>query len=156
MAVLIPTNRTSLTVEDIRMFLRDLPSKNPLLLGEAEFDDADLTRALSFALDKYNAMTPQTRVTNASYLNRWVMMMGACAILLRSEGLRQLRNQLVTQDGNIAPVGLDEKQALYLQWADNLQAEFDGLCRQAKTQNNMEACYDGLASGYRYLGRWTA
>jgi hypothetical protein len=156
MPVVIPTNKTPLTVEDIRMFLRDLPSKNPLLLGELEFSDADLTRAMSFAVDKYNAMTPQTNLTDPSYVNRWVLMVCTCSILLRSEGLRQLRNQLITQDGNIAPVGLDEKQALYLQWADNLQAEFDGLVRQIKTQNNMEACYGGLSSGYRYIGRWTA
>lgn len=156
MPVLIPTNKFPLTVEDIRMFLRDLPSKNPLLLGELEFEDADLNRAMQFTLDKYNAMTPQTSVPACSYINRWVLMVGTCSILLRSEGLRQLRNQLITQDGNIAPVGLDEKQALYLQWADNLQAEFDGLARQIKTQNNMEACYDGLSSGYRYIGRWTA
>ena len=156
MPVVIPTTNVPLTVDDIRMFLRDLPTKNPLLLGELEFSDTDLTRALQFALDKYNAMTPQTNVSSPVYLNRWVMMVGTCSILLRSEGLRQLRNQLITQDGNIAPVGLDEKQALYLQWADNLQAEFDGLCRQAKTQNNMEACYDGISSGYRYIGRWTA
>lgn len=156
MPVLIPTNKSPLTVEDIRMFLRDLPTKNPLLLEQLEFEDADLNRAMQFALDKYNAMTPQTNVPAPSYLNRWVLMVGTCSILLRSEGLRQLRNQLITQDGNIAPVGLDEKQALYLQWADNLQAEFDGLSRQIKTQNNMEACYDGLSSGYRYIGRWTA
>lgn len=156
MPVLIPTNKKPLTVEDIRMFLRDLPAKNPLLLEQLEFEDKDLERAMQFALDKYNAMTPQTSVPDPSYLNRWVLMTGTCSILLRSEGLRQLRNQLITQDGNIAPVGLDEKQALYLQWADNLQAEFDGLSRQIKTQNNMEACYDGLSSGYRYVGRWTA
>jgi len=156
MTVLIPTNKFPLTVEDLRMFLRDLPSKNPLLLGELEFSDADLNRAMQFTLDKYNAMTPQTNVPAVTYINRWVLMVGTCSILLRSEGLRQLRNQLITQDGNIAPVGLDEKQALYLQWADNMQAEFDGLARQIKTQNNMEACYDGLSSGYRYIGRWTA
>jgi hypothetical protein len=156
MPVLIPSNTVPLTVEDIRMFLRDLPTKNPLLLEQLEFEDADLNRAMQFALDKYNAMTPQTNVPAPSYLNRWVLMVGTCSILLRSEGIRQLRNQLITQDGNIAPVGLDEKQALYLQWADNLQAEFDGLSRQIKTQNNMEACYDGLSSGYRYIGRWTA
>lgn len=156
MPVLIPTNKVPLTVEDIRMFLRDLPAKNPLLLEQLEFSDDDLRRAMQFALDKYNAMTPQTSVPDPAYLNRWVLMTCTCSILLRSEGIRQLRNQLITQDGNIAPVGLDEKQALYMQWADNLQAEFDGLARQIKTQNNMEACYDGLSSGYRYVGRWTA
>lgn len=155
MSVVIPTSQSPITVDDVRWFLRDLPSKNPLLLGELEFTNDDLNRALQFATDKYNAMTPQTTVPTGM-LNRWVLMMCACSILLRSEGLRQLRNQLITQDGNIAPVGLDEKQALYLQWADNLQQEFDNLARQIKTQNNMEACYDGLSSGYRYIGRWTA
>jgi len=155
MPVVIPTNATPITVQDVRWFLRDLPSKNPLLLEEIEFSDDDLNRALQFGADKYNAMTPQTNVP-ANLINRWVLMVCACSILLRSEGIRQLRNQLITQDGNIAPVGLDEKQALYMAWADNLQAEFDGLARQIKTQNNMEACYDGLSSGYRYIGRWTA
>ena len=137
---------------DIRAFLRDEPDFN-ILLDDVEFLDEDIARGMRFATDKYNAITPVTTLMTEQ-LNRWVVVAGTCCILFRSEGARQLRNQVQAQDGNIAPVGLDEKQALYATWADRMCAEFDALATKIKIQNNMESAYDTLSSGYRYVGRW--
>lgn len=156
MSVELPDNALPLTTEDIRMFLRDTPEHNPLLLDGVEFSDPDIQRAIKLTVAKWNAMTPQSSdPPNGETLNEYVLLMGTCSILLRSEGVRQLRNQLMTQDANISPVGLDEKEALYSRWSDRLQAEFDTLARQIKIQNNMESCYGGFSSGYRYIGRYT-
>jgi membrane-bound lytic murein transglycosylase B len=76
-------------------------------------------------------------------------------MLLRSEGIRQNRNELRAQDGNIAPVNLDEKQAQYSAWADRMQQEFEVHARNIKTQINMESVYGHISSGYRYIGRYT-
>jgi hypothetical protein len=137
---------------DIRAFLRDEPDFN-ILLDDVEFLDEDIARAMRFATARYNAMTPVTNVATEQ-LNEWVLVAGVCCILFRSEGARQLRNQVQAQDGNIAPVGIDEKQALYAQWADRMCIEFDALAIKIKMQNNMEEAYDTLNSGYYYLGRW--
>ena len=155
MAVTLPRNETPLTTDDVRWFLRDTPQHNILLPDSVEFSNDDINRAIRFTAAKFNSVTPQS---NADYtsINEYVLLCGVCAILLRSEGIRQNRNEVRAQDGGIAPVNLDEKQAQYAAWADRLQQEFDFLVRNIKMQNNMESCYGTLSSGYRYLGRWTS
>ena len=154
MPVALPTASTPLTTDDVRWFLRDTPQHNILLPDSVEFSQDDITRAIRFTVAKYNAVTPQSAI-DAGNLNEYVLLCGVCAILLRSEGLRQNRNEVRAQDGGIAPVNLDEKQAQYAEWADRMQQEFDFHVRNIKMQNNMESCYGSLSSGYRYLGRWT-
>jgi hypothetical protein len=154
MPVQLPANAFRITNSEIRMFLRDQPQYN-ILLDTIEFTDDDINLATKLTLAKYNAMLPQTTVPTAALLNEYILLMGVCAILLRSEGIRQLRNQLVTQDGNIAMAGIDEKQALYAEWAERFNLEFTKMAQDIKMQNNMESCYGGFGSGYRYIGRWT-
>lgn len=158
MPVSLQGNTTPVTTEDIRFFLRDIPDMNPLL-DTVEFKDSDIERAMRFTMYKYNAMTPISYYVEPANLNGYILLLGTCSILLRSEGLRQLRNQVTAQDGNISPVGLDEKQALYAQWADRLGGEFDELAKQIKIEINMESVYGGpsaggFSSGYRYMGRY--
>jgi len=152
MTVTLKKNESPLTTEDIRWFLRDTPEHNILLPDDVEFSDEDIRRAIRFAVSKYNAMTPQTAYGPES-IHEYILLCGVCAILLRSEGVRQNRNEMRSQDGNIANVNLDEKQAQYAQWADLMQREFDHHARQVKTQNNMESCYSSFSSGYRFLSR---
>jgi fructose/tagatose bisphosphate aldolase len=154
MTVTLQQNQLPLTTDDIRWFLRDTPEHNIILPGGIEFSDADIQRAIRFATSKYNAMTPVTWEPSTA-LNEYMLLCGVCAILLRSEGIRQNRNELRSQDGNISPVNLDEKQAQYSAWADRLQQEFEIHARNIKTQNNMESVYGSISSGYRYIGRYT-
>lgn len=154
MPVTLPQTTTPLKIEEIRMFLRDQPQYN-VLLEDIEFSDDDIRLAMRLTLARYNALTPQTSISSPLQINEWLLLAGVCCILFRSEGARQLRNQLVTQDGNVAPVGLDEKQELYVAWADRFCAEFDDKAQKIKIQLNMESCYGGFRSGYSYIGRWT-
>jgi len=156
-SITLPGTKTPLSTEDIRAFLRDQPNYN-ILLDTVEFEDDDLNRGVRFATAKYNGITPITTLT-ASQINEWVLLCGVCCVLFRSEGARQLRNQVTAQDGNIAPVGIDEKQALYAQWSEWFCQEFDTMAKNIKIQNNMESMYygeggPGFGSGYRYIGRW--
>ncbi len=155
MPVQVSTNAVPLTTDDVREFLRDQPKYNILIEG-VEFSNEDIARAIRWTVSKWNAITPQSNdpVTGET-LNEYVLLFGVASILLRSEGVRQLRNGVNYQDGNMPQVGIDEKQNLYAGWADSMKAEFDFHARQIKTQNNMEACYGGLSSGYKYIGRWT-
>jgi len=149
----LPSNATPLTVDEIRMFLQDQPQSNPLT-DAIEFPDEEINLAIKLTLYKYNAMTPVTTYSSPSQLNGYLLLCGVCCILLKSEGIRQMRNQVVSQDGNIAPVGLDEKQELYAQWAERFCQEFIMIARAIKNQENMEAAFGGSCSGYRNLGRF--
>ena len=157
MPVQLPADAFRITTEEIRMFMRDQPAYN-ILLDDVEFDDADIVRSMRLTVAKWNAITPVTSLTSPSQLNEWVLLCGVCCILLKSEGLRQKRNQLQTQDGNIAPVGLDEKESLYLKWSMIFCDEFERLAKSAKIQQNMESLLTNrnscLRSGYSYIGRW--
>ena len=162
MSVQVTQNATPMTLDDIRAFMRDRPGYN-ILLDEVEFTDVDIDRAMRFTVMKWNALPPVTNLPGPEYINGWVLLCGVCGILLRSEGLRQVRNQLRTQDGNIAPVGIDDKEELYMRWSLMFSQEFEALARSAKMQQNMESILgsgpgveNGLSSGYRYIGKYTS
>lgn len=163
MTITLQPTSEPLTMDVIKMFLRDQPDKNPLL-EDVEWEDREINNAIDLAVAKFNVMTPISRV-QASQMNSWMLLCGVCCILFRSEGARQLRNQVQAQDGGIAPVGLDEKESLYLRWADHFCKEFETIARNVKNQANMEGGWGGLtsggggaygsmSSGYRWVGRW--
>ena len=129
MAVQLGSTGVPFSVDDIRMFLRDQPDWN-ILLDDIESTDDDIRSAMRLTVAKWNAIPPISNVTDPAQLNEYVLLCGSCGFLLKSEGLRQLRNQMQTQDGNISPVGLDEKEALYMRWAQHSNA----ACRSQFSQ----------------------
>lgn len=154
--ITLSPNENSLTVDMVRMFLRDQPGYN-ILLDDVEFKTADIENAAKLTVFKWNSYVPISNYTAITDINPYLALLSICSILLRSEGLRQLRNQSNAQDGGIAAVGLDEKESLYRQWSDALGAEFDEKTRQIKLQQNLECLMDNplyTRSGYVYLGRW--
>jgi hypothetical protein len=154
MPVSLPENTALLTVDQIRTFLRDVPDRN-ILLDDVEFEDKDINFAITLTLSRYNSMPPLTSVT-ADYVPLHILLCGVCHFLLNSEGVRQLRNQLTAQDGNIGPVGIDEKEALYQRWADYFKNEFESMAQRYKVSQNMESCYGSLGSGYSFVGRYNS
>lgn len=161
MAVVLASNiQNNLVTEDIRMFLRDTPDYN-ILLDTVEFSNEDIARAIKLTVYKWNAIPPVSMIEDPAVLNGYVLLCGTCGFLLKSEGLRQARNQMQTQDGNIAPVGLDEKEAIYMKWAQHFQEEFALYAQRIKIQQNMESIMgggldisNGFGSGYAYCARW--
>jgi hypothetical protein len=158
MSVTVEKTTSPLSSEEIRMFLRDLPEKN-ILLDDVEFSDKDI--ALAMKLTVANAITPISNLTDPNQVPMYPLLCGTCGLLLKSEGLRQLRNQLTTQDGNIQNVGMDEKEQLYMRWAQHFQEEFKTFAQKIKIQENMESIMgdgwdisNGLGSGYAYSARW--
>ena len=151
--------RSSLpTRDEVRRFMRDYPGPVRdtgvinVLLDNVEFSDADIDASLVYAVDLYNAMTPLTNI-GMDQLPRVVTLYGAVSHLMLSEGLRQLRNQATVQDGNVQPIGIDDKQQLYQQWANWLRDQFMSCARQIKNQRNMELAWGGLSSGYLNTSR---
>lgn len=139
--------------DQVRMFLRDYPNKN-ILLDDVQFTDAELNNAVEFTVDNFNAITPQTMFNAMGFPNKYVLLLGVSRFLLMSESMLQIRNQATYQDGDIAPIGIDDKQAAYAQLAQQLKAEWDELTRGMKTQANMESAYRTLGSGYRSVTRF--
>lgn len=140
----------SLTSGDVREFLRDYGEYN-ILLDNVEFTEDEIEKAMEFAIDRYNLLTPVTTITSDTFPNRWLLLIGTCIHLLQSAAFLQLRNQATYNDGDVERIGIDDKFALYQQLASNLSADWNQHAQKLKQQNNMEGAYDYLSSGYRYL-----
>ncbi len=150
-----PTTPVIVSKDQVRMFLRDRADKN-ILLDDVQFTDDELNLATEMAVSAYNAVTPQTALTPSSFPQhlQYLLLIGTVRFLLQSESFLQIRNQATVQDGDVAPIGIDDKMAQYAQLAQQLKAEWDELVRGVKTQNNMEGAYKNLGSGYRNVTRF--
>jgi hypothetical protein len=153
--VATPATPNVLTKDQVRMFMRDRADRN-ILLDTVQFTDDELNLAMDMAVSSFNAVTPQTNLTPQTFALhlRYVLLIGTTRFLLMSESFLQARNQATVQDGDIAPIGIDDKAQLYAQLSASLKAEWDELVRGVKTQNNMESAYNSLGSGYRNTSRF--
>lgn len=147
-----PTTPVVVTVDQVRMFLRD-KAENNILIDGVQFTQEEVNFAVEMATEAFNAVTPQSSYTASSFPNKYLLLLGSSRFLMMSESFLQVRNQATYQDGDIAPIGIDDKMAAYSQLAQLLKAEWDELSRGIKTQNNMESAYGTLSSGYRNVSR---
>jgi len=153
--VATPATPIILTVDQVRRFMRDYPSKN-ILLDDVEFDQDDINQGIEMVTSAYNALPPQTTLSAQSWPShlQYVLLLGVSWYLIKSCAFLQLRNQATYQDGDIAPIGIDDKFLLYMQLWQTLKAEWDNYVRQIKIQNNLECGYGSLSSGYRNVARY--
>ena len=153
--VATPTTPLRLTEDQIRRFMRDYPDKN-ILLDDVEFSVEDINAGLDMVVGKYNATTPVSSFTvnNLPVHFDYVLLLGVTAYLIRSCAILQLRNQATVQDGDIAPIGIDDKYPLYLQLSETLWGEWDRMVRGIKDQTNMQAAYGCVSSGFINVHRF--
>ena len=154
-----PTTPYILTADQVRMWLRDyaqghLPGgQGNLLLDSAQFTPDEFNFAITMAVSAFNAMTPISSFQPENFPNLYLLLLGTARFLMTSEAFHQLRNQATVQDGDIAPTGIYDKQQAYIALGQVLQAEWNDLARNMKNQQNMEAAYGVLQSGYRNVSR---
>ena len=153
--VATPVTPPIVSREQVRMFMRDRANYN-ILLDHVQFSDRELDLATEMAVSAYNAVTPPTYLTVASFPPNlsYVLLIGATRFLLMSESFLQARNQATYQDADVSPIGIDDKAALYSQLARELKTEWDELVRGVKTAYNMEGAYNTLSSGYAATSRF--
>jgi hypothetical protein len=128
----------TLTTASLRKFIRDYVEKNHLL-DEVEFSDSEIEEAIVDTVEHANIIGRLTSWTAQTMPHRYILKLGATAYLLTSEAVRQARNQASYQDGNIQPIGIDDKAQLYLNMAGQLRTEFTNLVTQVKIAANMTA-----------------
>ncbi len=136
--VAVPAASGVISITEVRDFLRDYAGMNPLW-DDVEFSDIELATAIDRAVDIANVVDRTTSWTAISFPNKYVLLLGAAHYLMQSESFRQMRNQASYQDGNIQPIGVDDKQAMYAQMAGMLKQEFRQHVSQMKISENMNA-----------------
>ncbi|MAG27829.1 hypothetical protein CMI47_20050 [Candidatus Pacearchaeota archaeon] len=126
----------TITATEMREFLRDYAVQNPLL-DTVEFSDTEFTTAIDRAVDHANVISRATTWAAANFPNKYALLIGAAQYILQSEAFRQVRNQATYQDGNIQPIGIDDKQAAYLGMSQALKQEYIQLVTSIKIAENM-------------------
>jgi len=142
-----------ITLDDIRGVMLDFPQYN-ILLDDVQFTPDEIERAVRLAVDRFNAMPPRTGLTVTGFPNRYLLVMASISLLSLGEACRQARNQVTYQAGDVAPVGIDDKFALWTQLKQWAHAESERAFQRWKLQDNLEACFGGLGSGYRYTNTY--
>lgn len=142
----------TITVDMVRLFLRDY-SNNNILLDDVQFQDTDVNQAMTMMANQFSVMNPISNDTVAS-IPPAILIIGTASWLMSSEAFLQIRNQATYQDGEISGIGIDDKTQLYQQLSAKLKEEWQTLARGYKTQRNLESAYGFLSSGYRNVGRF--
>jgi len=153
--VATPATPIILTVDQVRRFMRDYPNKN-ILLDDVEFSIDDVNQGIEMVTSRFNVLTPQSYFSASGWPTnlQYLLLLGVAAYLIKSCAFLQLRNQATYQDGDIAPIGIDDKYPLYIQFAQILDNEWMQLAQAVKIQNNLECAYGSLSSGYRNVARF--
>ena len=140
-----------LTSDDVRLFLRDFPQFN-LLLDQVQFTNSEISKAVDFTVDNFNVIPPITSFS-ADIIPKSLLLIGTVSWLLRSESFLQVRNQVTYSDGDISPIGIDDKAGLYSQLARELRDQFQIESQKFKIADNMSKAYGSVGSGYRWSPR---
>ena len=153
--VATPATPVILTVDQVRRFMQDTPDKN-VLLDDVEFTLNDINQGIEMVTSKFNAITPQSMISPQGWPShlQYILLLGVTAYLVNSCAILQLRNQATYQDGDVAPIGIDDKYPLYIALYQVLNNEWMQLTTRIKTQNNLENAYGSVSSGYRNVSRF--
>lgn len=154
-----PAVATSVTLEDIRTFMRDVVGQVPdtgvinILLDGVEFSDRDIRKAIATTVGWFNALTPMIGTFSEHTIPHVYLLYGSASHLLASEAMRQLRNQSTTQDGDTSPIGIDDKYQLYNTASMTARQMFLESAKEYKMQLNKSRAYGGIGSGYAMVSR---
>lgn len=153
--VATPSTPIVLTEDEVRRFMRDYPNKN-ILLDDVEFNLLDIQQGLDVITSAYNTMTPITSISIYGWptTGKYLLLLGVAWYLIQSSTFLQLRNQATYQDGDIAPIGIDDKFALYMALWQQMKAEWTAAVKEFKIQLNLESAYGRLSSGYLNVSRY--
>ena len=128
---------------DVRAFLFDRCAEDNRLLASVQFRDDQIMNAMQLAVDEFNSTPPLVAyytTVNFPWKTEWLK--GTAAYLLRSEALRQVRNQASYQTGTVT-VNDSDKGPILHQMGDALYKEWILWVQAMKRQINVEIGYGG-------------
>lgn len=147
-------DRVARAIESLRMFLRDKPALNKLLLGQAESSDAELTQCLGIAITDWNRTPPPlAAVTLKTHPNKFLLLEKAAIEAIKQAMLWHAREHMPGSDGGTS--GDDHaKAAEYSGIIERLEAEYERKKIDEKVSLNIRAAYGhmSVSSEYGCLG----
>lgn len=138
-----------LTVDDIRIYLRDRPEYNRLLEKE-EFSADQVRLAMNLATADFNEIPPMTNYTPEDMPFSGVLLDGTLYHLLRGGGLARFRNKLDYATNGVQ-INDEAPAQPYLEMANALQQRFLTNSKQLKIALNLQFGWGHVGSEYGYI-----
>ena len=142
-----------LTIDDVRLYAKDLTELNVLLEGEYQSSDELITLAMKLAVNDFNVVPPISQYSTSDFPSDTVLMYGILHHLANGEAERQLRNN-VTYNAQGLNAGIDDKFPQYNQLSQYYKQLFEQKIKELKTQQNLEKAWGGSFSPYAGLNEW--
>ncbi len=133
-----------LTADQVRLFLQDSPQTN-YLLDNVEFTDDRINLSISFAINQFNFIPPQSTQTIFTFPQPGILLLGTLAFLFQGQAAFFARNSLPYSDGNIQ-INLEERAEPYTNLANNYMSQFMDSSVKYKTEMNLESGFNWLPS----------
>jgi hypothetical protein len=136
------------TIEEIRLSMRDHIAENPLL-GNKEFDAAEIVQAALRPLMYWNECPPELRPpqTTITFPFREMWLLGIQSYLFEMAGHFYRRNHLPYQAGGVT-IDDRNKDNPYTTIAYRLREQFEVQCRTKKIEINHQLFTGSLRSPY--------
>ena len=142
-----------ITVDDIRLYTKDIPEFNILLEGQSQSSDDLIELAMRLTVSDVNAFAPVTSFTVETFPNDTVLLYGVLMHLANSESERQLRNQ-VNYNAQGLSAGIDDKTQVYQMLADRYRSIFSEKLTQYKIFLNNENAWGEQLSPYAAINQY--
>ena len=136
----------SLSVDDIRSYIKDFSDRNRLLQAP-EFSEDRIRLCMELALDDFNTIPVQTAFSLDNFPSRVILLLGTIAHMYKGEKIFQARNNLTYNDGGITVNDTDKAQ-VYDKIGDGLMQEFETKTRMWKREFNLSRGWGGFGSEY--------
>jgi len=136
-----------LTLDDIKVYTKDLPEFNILLEGQEQSSDALINLAMKLALSTYNGFPPVSTYFLENFPNDAILLDGTLYHLANSEAERQLRNQINFSAQGVQS-SVDDKFQQYQSLAAYYRASFEQKTTQLKQYMNTEDAWGEGFSPY--------
>lgn len=144
----------SLTIEDIRTYVKDMPQFNILLRGNPQSSDRLINLALELSVSDFNTTPPvTTKYTVENFPESGILIYGVLHHLANAEAERQLRNQ-VDYSLQGLQTAIDNKFPQYNQLAQYYKGLFEQRIGAYKTYKNQEDAWGGEFSPYAAINQY--
>jgi hypothetical protein len=135
-------------VQSVRLYLRDFPELNRLIVGE-ENNDRQIAWSVLDALSDFNGTPHFTQMSLEELLQRnqhYLILRMTVISLIEQVGLLQTRNHINYSTGGIN-VGVNDKTPLLMQWLQYFKAFTDQRKQHVKVALNIEGILGPSNSG---------
>lgn len=139
-------------LECVRMVMRDYAPNN-ILLGDVEFSDKEVERAVKMAVSEFNRIPIQTAY-DWRLIPEDLLFLGTARWLMLSNSFLQIRNQVSVPSDGLGVIGIDDKYQLYFNQMQSLKSEFQTGVREYKIEMNISLGFSGFPSGYSTVSRF--